>query len=44
VPEVQRAEIRELLEPPYRLIYRVQPEAIEVLAVLHSRQAFPGLP
>lgn len=28
VPEVDRREIRELLEPPYRLIYRVSPEAI----------------
>jgi plasmid stabilization system protein ParE len=44
VPEVNRAEIRELLEPPYRLIYRVHPEVIEILSVLHSRQHFPGLP
>lgn len=44
VPEVERAAIRELLEPPYRLIYRVHPDGIEVLSVLHSRQHFPGLP
>jgi plasmid stabilization system protein ParE len=43
VPEVQRDEIRELIEPPYRLVYRVLPEVIEVVAVLHSRQQFPGL-
>lgn len=44
VPEVDRVEIRELLEPPYRLIYRVHPGVIEVLSVVHSRQHFPGLP
>ncbi len=44
VPEVGRIEIRELIEPPYRLIYRVHPEVIELLSVLHSRQQFPGLP
>jgi plasmid stabilization system protein ParE len=44
VPEVGRSEIRELVEPPYRLIYRVRPEVIELLSVLHSRQQFPGLP
>jgi plasmid stabilization system protein ParE len=44
VPEVGRVEIRELVEPPYRLIYRVHPDVIELLSVLHSRQQFPGLP
>ncbi len=44
VPEVKHAEIRELIEPPYRLIYRVHPDTIEILSVLHSRQDFPGLP
>ena len=30
--------IRELVEFPYRLIYRVQPDAVEVLAILYVRQ------
>ena len=38
VPEFARAEIRELIEWPYRLVYRVRPDAIEVLSVLHGRQ------
>ena len=38
VPEYERAEIRELIEFPYRVIYRVSAEAIEVVAILHSRQ------
>jgi len=38
VPENDAAEIRELIEFPYRVIYRVRPEAIEVLAILHGRR------
>ena len=42
VPEVGRAEIREVLEGPYRVIYRRTDERVEVLAVVHARQAGPG--
>jgi len=38
VPEFGRDEIRELIEWPYRLVYRVHGDAIEVLSVLHGRQ------
>ena len=38
VPEFARPEIRELIEWPYRLVYRVHPDTIEVLSVLHGRQ------
>ncbi len=38
VPEFDRADIRELIEPPYRLIYRIRDQSIEVVAVLHGRQ------
>ena len=38
VPELARPEIRELIEWPYRLVYRVYPDTIEVLSVLHGRQ------
>ena len=44
VPEYERSDLRELIEPPYRLIYRVRPGAIEVLSVLHGRQRVEGLP
>ena len=43
VPELGRAEIRELIEWPYRLVYRVHADAIEVLSVLHGRQELPEL-
>jgi toxin ParE1/3/4 len=38
VPEFARSEIRELIAGPYRLVYRVHPDTIEVLSVLHGRQ------
>jgi plasmid stabilization system protein ParE len=36
------ADIRELLERPYRLIYRVTDERIEILTVMHYRQLLPS--
>ena len=44
VPEVGREDVRELIEAPYRLIYRVRADALEVLAILHARQEFGRLP
>jgi len=41
VPEYGSKEIRELLERPYRLIYRLCPDRIEILAVIHSAQRLP---
>jgi toxin ParE1/3/4 len=38
VPEVGRAEIREVLSGRYRIIYVVEPDRILVLAVRHQRQ------
>ena len=38
VPEYARPEIRELIEVPYRVMYRTTSEAIEVVAILHHRQ------
>lgn len=44
VPEFNRSDVRELIEWPYRLIYRVRPDAIEVLSVVHGRQELGELP
>lgn len=42
VPEARSDEpLRELIERPYRLVYAVRPDAIEVIAVLHGRQDIP---
>ena len=38
VPEWRDPQIREFIESPYRLIYRPGVEAIEVLAIVHTRQ------
>lgn len=38
VAEFARDEIRELIEWPYRLVYHVHADAIEVLSILHGRQ------
>ena len=41
VPEYKREDIREVIERPYRIIYRVKEAQIDVLAVLHSAQQLP---
>ncbi len=38
VPEYAAEDIRELIEKPYRIIYRIKPNQIDVLAVVHSAQ------
>ena len=35
VPEFAVDEIRELFERPYRIIYYIRPDSIEVIAVVH---------
>ncbi len=42
VTETDYPNVRELLEHPYRIIYRVSSEAVEVLAVVHVRREEPG--
>jgi len=41
VPEYQSDEIREVIEKPYRIIYRIKPDQIDVLAVVHGSQLLP---
>ncbi len=36
VPEYDANDIREVIEKPYRIIYRIKPDQIDVLAVVHS--------
>jgi len=43
VPEYEMGQIREVIEGPYRVIYHIKPDRIDVLAVLHgSRGVLPG--
>lgn len=41
VPELGRASIRELIEGAYRIVYRVTPDAVQILAVVHGARQFP---
>jgi plasmid stabilization system protein ParE len=36
--------IREVIEHPYRILYRVQGEQVEVLAVIHGARRLPRTP
>jgi addiction module RelE/StbE family toxin len=38
VPEYQMNQIREVIEGPYRIIYYIKPDRIDVLAVIHGAQ------
>ncbi len=42
VPEVGQNTLREVIEPPYRIVYRVRAELLEVVAVVHSARQFPS--
>jgi toxin ParE1/3/4 len=44
VPEYGAPDIREVIERPYRIIYRIWEEQIDVLAVVHSAQMLPPEP
>jgi len=41
VPEYEAEDIRELIEMPYRIIYRIKPNQIDVLAVIHGACLLP---
>ena len=36
VPEYEAEDIREVIEKPYRIIYKVKPDQIDILAVVHA--------
>ena len=38
VPEYEADDIREIIEKPYRIIYRIKPEQIDVLTIVHCSQ------
>ena len=41
VPEYDSKDIRELIERPYRIIYRIKQDQIDVLAVIHGARLLP---
>lgn len=41
VREFERDDLREVHEAPYRIIYRLRPDEIEIATVMHYRQLLP---
>jgi len=41
VPKYDDASLRELIAHPYRLIYRIKPDRIDIIAVFHGAQQLP---
>jgi len=45
VPEYEEEAIREVVEASYRIIYRVEADRVDILAVVHgARQLPPNIP
>ena len=43
VRQYDAEDIREIIEKPYRIIYRIKPDQIDVLAVVHGAQLSPDI-
>ena len=41
VPEYDADDIRELIEIPYRIIYRIKQDQIDIIAVIHGAKLLP---
>ena len=41
VPEYQREDVREILERPYRILYHIRRDRIDIITVMHYRQLLP---
>lgn len=42
VPEYELDQVRELFEGPFRIIYHIKPEQIDVIAVIHGSRNLLG--
>jgi len=41
VPELSAATLREVIQAPYRIVYRVRADVVEIIAVVHSARRLP---
>jgi toxin ParE1/3/4 len=41
VEKYEQDDVREILQHPYRIIYRVKPDQVDVLAVIHGARQLP---
>ena len=39
-PKLQELEVRELIEAPYRIFYRIEREKVEIIGVVHGARDF----
>ena len=40
LPETRRRDLRQLQQPPYRIIYRIEAQRIVILSLRHGRRAW----
>lgn len=44
IPEAGFPQIREVLEGPYRIMYHITPDQIDIIAIIHGSQHTPWTP
>jgi len=44
VPEVRRPDVREVIRSPYRIVYRLREDVVEITTVFRSSRLFHGRP
>ena len=44
VPEADLPQIREVMEGPYRIMYHITPDQVDIIAVIHGSQQTPWTP
>jgi toxin ParE1/3/4 len=42
VPELNEQTVREVVDAPYRIVYRVRADVLAIVAVVHSARRFPS--
>lgn len=42
VPELNEQTVREVVDAPYRIVYRVRADVLAIIAVAHSARQFPS--
>jgi plasmid stabilization system protein ParE len=42
VPELNRPTVRELIRGSYRIVYRLEPDAVRILTVVHASRLLPA--
>jgi len=44
IPETDLPQIREVMEGPYRIMYHITPDQVDIIAVIHGSQQTPWAP